>query len=168
MSNDKHGSLLSSNSYPLLRPDLCQLHAHRGRTIGRTRCRADLIVTRVPPAAWVAKDARGRCRSALGYLVCVAGFWLFKCFRYSHLNSPTMGASLHTAVPFRPSSQGLRPWRPMPMFPTMAFYGRRNGKLTSIGIRALARTSCSPKDRRFDGICHTTTRRAFLLCSGTS
>lgn len=93
---------------PKVRPLVCPSHVSRGYSDGRTIGPGVLIVTRVPPAAWVAKDARLLRRSVLGYLVCVAVFWLFKCCRYSHLNSPTMGASLHNAVPFRPSSQGLR------------------------------------------------------------
>ena len=93
---------------PKVRPLVCPSHVSRGYSDGRTIGPGVLIVTRVPPAARVAKASRLLRRSVLGYLVCVAVFWLFKCCRYSHLNFPTMGASLHTAVPIRPSSQGLR------------------------------------------------------------
>lgn len=153
---------------PKVRPLVCPSHVSRGYSDGRTIEPGDLIVTRVPPAAWVAKDARLLRRSVLGYLVCVAVFWLFKCCRYSHLNSPTMGASLHNAVPFRPSSQGLR------SLATLADAPDRCRCWPSDRIVTTHRPSgCGPnkllfpRDWRSHSLYHTTTRRACSLCSGT-
>ena len=64
-----------SGTCPMARPMVCPLRDRRGCADGRWADRLASTVTLMPGQIWVAKGVRGKNRSALGSLACVAMFW---------------------------------------------------------------------------------------------